>query len=145
MVNQHTIIGHVGQDAELRTTPSGQDVCTFSVATTEAWKDKDGNQQKKTHWHNVSVWGPIARAVVQMAKKGASVYVLGKVVTKEYDKDGVKHRKTETVVSGYDCAFRLLKDPTPDPGAYVPPSGPAAPATQPTQQQPMQDGDDLPF
>jgi single-strand DNA-binding protein len=88
-------VGNLGRDPELRHIQSGTAVCNFSVATNEKWKDKDGNQQESAEWHRVVVWDKQAKSCAEYLKKGRSVYVEGKLKTREYEKDGVKHWQTE--------------------------------------------------
>lgn len=95
-LNRVTIIGHVGKDAEVRYTTSGEAVCTFNVATSEKWKDKVGEQQEKTEWHRIVVYGAPAEAF--QAKKGEAVYIDGKLQTRKWtDKQGVERYVTEIV------------------------------------------------
>lgn len=95
-LNKVMLIGRLGKDPELRFTPNGQAVCKFSVATSEKWKDKDGELKSRTDWHNVVVWGRRAEACGEHLKKGAQIYVEGKLSTNSWeDKDGVKRYKTE--------------------------------------------------
>lgn len=97
-MNQHNIIGHLGKDPELRTLENGNKVCQFSVATSETWKDKSGNKQTSTDWHNVQVWGKLAEICNQYLKKGSHVYISGKSRTRSYDdKEGNKRYVTELV------------------------------------------------
>jgi single-strand DNA-binding protein len=97
MVNKAILVGLLGKDPTTRTTQSGQTSCSFSVATTEKWKDQQGQKQEKTEWHNVVVWGPQAEACGKYLAKGRMVYVEGKITTRSWDKDGQKHYMTEIV------------------------------------------------
>lgn len=140
MVNQHTILGNVGKDPELRTTERGN-VATFSVATTETWKDSTGTKQEQTTWHNVVVWAPLADIAARWLKKGHKVYLVGKVSNRTYEKDGVTHNRTETVLSGPSAVLKLLTPPDQTQAAPQPkPQVPTAPIP-PT----LADDDDLPF
>ncbi len=91
MVNKVILLGNVGKDAEKVT----DNVTRFSVATTERWTDKEGNPQSKTEWHRVVVFGKIASTMAELCKSGRQVYVEGKLVTSEYEKDGIKRYTTE--------------------------------------------------
>jgi single-strand DNA-binding protein len=93
--NRVILIGNLGRDAELRYTPGGSAVATFSVATTETWKDKSGQKQEKTEWSRVVLWGKAAEAISEYLTKGKQVAVEGKLQTRQYDKDGQKHYATE--------------------------------------------------
>ncbi len=99
-VNKVILIGNLGKDPELRYTPGGQPVATFSLATTERWNDKNGQRQDRTEWHNIVVWGKLAELVNQYLKKGRSAYVEGKITTRSWDdRDGVKKYRTEIVAN----------------------------------------------
>jgi single-strand DNA-binding protein len=99
-VNKAILIGNLGKDPELRYTPSGQAVASFPLATTERYKDKDGNWQERTDWHNVVVWGRQGETVKEYLKKGRSTYVEGRIQTRSYDdRDGNKKWITEIVAS----------------------------------------------
>jgi len=95
-VNKAIIIGHLGRDPETRYLTNGDPVCNFSVATTESWKDKaSGEKKEATEWHRIDAFGKLAEICGQYLKKGAAVYVEGKITTKEWtDKDGVKRYST---------------------------------------------------
>lgn len=94
-VNKVIVVGNLGRDAEMKHTPSGSAVSSFSVATTEKWTGKDGQKQEKTEWHRCVLWGKQAEAVSQYLTKGKQVYVEGKLETRAWEKDGQKHYSTE--------------------------------------------------
>jgi single-strand DNA-binding protein len=96
-VNKVILVGNLGKDPELKYINSGQAVANFSLATNEKWKDKDGNNQEKTEWHNIVVWKKQAENCAQFLKKGRSVYIEGKIQTREWEKDGEKKYMTEIV------------------------------------------------
>jgi len=97
-VNKVILVGNLGRDPELRYIPSGQAVANFTLATNERWRDKDGNNQERTEWHRIVVWGKSAENCAQFLQKGRSVYIEGKLQTQEWeDKDGNKRRTTEVV------------------------------------------------
>lgn len=99
-VNKVILIGNLGKDPELKYTPAGQPVATFSLATTEKFSGKDGQKQEKTEWHTVVAWGKLAEVVNQYLAKGKSAYVEGKIQTRSWeDKDGNRRYKTEIVAS----------------------------------------------
>jgi single-strand DNA-binding protein len=97
MLNKAQIIGNLGRDPEVRYLPSGDAIASISVATTEKWKDKSSGEMKEhTEWHRISFFGKLAEVAGQWLKKGSTVYVEGKIQTREYtDKDGVKKYATE--------------------------------------------------
>ena len=92
MVNKITLIGYVGRDAELRYTSSNTAVASFSVATSEKYKDRSGEKQEKTTWFTCTMWGKFAESVSQYVKKGGLVYVSGAVSVREYDTNAGEHR-----------------------------------------------------
>ena len=96
MLNSVHIIGHLGADPELRQTTAGPRT-RITVATTESWKDGKGGEHEKTEWHRVVVWGRQAEVVAKRLRKGARVFVDGKLETSSYDKDGATHHATVIV------------------------------------------------
>lgn len=97
-LNKVMLIGNLGKDPELRYTSSGDAVANFSIATGESWKDKDGNKQERTEWHNIVAWKKLAEICGEYLKKGKKVYVEGRLQTRSYDdKEGVKRYVTEIV------------------------------------------------
>jgi single-strand DNA-binding protein len=100
-LNKATIIGHAGKDAEVRYTGTGKAVASFSVATTDSWKDKtSGQMQEKTEWHNIVAWERLGEICGEYVKKGKRVYIEGRIQTRSYDdKEGVKRYSTEIVAS----------------------------------------------
>jgi len=98
-VNKVILVGRLGKDPELRYTPSGTAVVTFSMATTENYKDRDGQKQEKTEWHNIVAWRQLAEICGKFLHKGKQVYIEGKIQTRSYDdRDGNKRYITEIVV-----------------------------------------------
>lgn len=90
-INKVILIGNIGRDAELKYTPGGAAIATFSMATTEKWKDKSGQQQEKTEWHRVSMWGKMAESLAEYITKGKQIYVEGKIQSRQWDdKEGNK-------------------------------------------------------
>lgn len=98
-VNKVILIGNLGRDPEIRYLPSGQTVASFSVATTERFKGRDGQMKDQTEWHNVVVYGKQAETCGQYLKKGRQVYVEGRLTTRQWEaKDGSgKRSRTEIV------------------------------------------------
>ena len=95
-VNKVIAIGNLGKDPEIRFVPSGAGVCTFSIAATEEWKDKQtGEQKERTEWINVEVWGNVAEACHKYLQKGSQCYVEGKMRTDKWEKDGVTRYTTK--------------------------------------------------
>ncbi len=97
-VNKVILVGNLGRDPELRYTQGGQAVANFTLATNERWRDKDGNNQERTEWHRIVVWGKSAENCAQYLQKGRSAYVEGRLQTREWeDKEGNKRQTTEVV------------------------------------------------
>jgi single-strand DNA-binding protein len=98
MLNKVQLIGRLGQDPEFKIA-GGADLLSMSIATTEKWKNKQGEQQERTEWHKVQFWGPVAKIAAHHLKKGSLVFVEGKIQTRSYEKDGQKRYSTEIVGS----------------------------------------------
>jgi len=97
-VNKVILIGNLGQNPEIRYSPSGQGICNFSVATNEAWTDKNGQKQEKTEWHRIVVFGKLAELCNQYLVKGRQAYIEGKLQTRQWqDKDNQTRYTTEVV------------------------------------------------
>ncbi len=152
-INKVILIGNLGKDPELKYTPSGAAVTNFSIATTDKWKDKDGNSQERTEWHNIVLWGRTAEVAKEYLAKGRSVYIEGRIQTRTYDdKDGNKRYFTEVV--GEKMQFLGGRDSASSSGggqsSYAPanagggaPSGPTGPSGQGGSNG--SSDDDLPF
>ncbi len=95
-VNKVILVGNLGKDPEVRAMDSGRKVANFPLATTESYKDRDGNKQEQTEWHNVVFWGPIAETIERYLKKGSQVFIEGRIRTRSYqDKDNQTRYITE--------------------------------------------------
>lgn len=103
MFHRTTIIGRLGGDPEIKTLNGGNQVCNASVAVTEKWKDKQGQQQEKTEWYRIVLWGPKAQVFQQYTQKGSLVYVEGKMQTRTWeDNNGVKKYATDLNVDNFN-------------------------------------------
>jgi single-strand DNA-binding protein len=97
-VNKVILIGNLGRDPETRYMPDGGAITNISVATTDVWKDKNGEKQEKTEWHRVAFFGKLAEIAGEYLKKGSQVYVEGRLQTRKWqDKEGVDKYTTEIV------------------------------------------------
>jgi len=97
-LNKVMIIGNLGKDPEVRYTTSGAAVASFSVATTEKFKNKSGEWEEKTEWHNVTLWSRLAEIAGEYLSKGKTVYIEGRLQTRKWqDKDGKDRYTTEIV------------------------------------------------
>ena len=102
-LNKVFLVGRLGKDPEIRFSGDGNAIANFSIATNETWKNKEGNQQEKTDWHNIVVFGASAEKYIQpYVKKGTLVSVEGKLQTRDWeDKDGNKRYTTEVIADLY--------------------------------------------
>ncbi len=97
-VNKAIIVGRLTRNPESRTTPDGQTVCSFTVATTRAWKDASGVRQEKTEYHNIVTWGKLAELCQTYLIKGQMVFVEGRIETRSWEApDGTKRTRTEII------------------------------------------------
>lgn len=98
-LNKAMIIGRLTRDPELRNTPSGQSVASFSVATNLVWTDQSGQKQEKVEFHNIVAWRKLAEICGQYLKKGSKVYLEGRLQTRDWvgQQDNVKHYRTEII------------------------------------------------
>jgi single-strand DNA-binding protein len=118
-LNRAMIIGNLGQDPEIRYTPTGLPVVNFLVATDEAYRDKEGKRQERPEWHRIVVIGKLAMTCNQYLKKGRLVFVEGRLRTREGENNGSNGRRTEIVASrvqflGTPPAERAGASPTDD-------------------------------
>jgi single-strand DNA-binding protein len=134
MINKVTLIGRLGNDPEVRRLEGGSVVSRFSLATSESYKDKDGNYQENTEWHNVIAWRDLAERAEKMLKKGTLVYVEGKITYRKYTgTDNIERSVTDIIANN----FRILEKreggandrnfPTTEPAKYQQPSSSPAP------------------
>jgi len=97
-LNKVQIIGYLGKDPEMRYTPSGKPVTTFSVAVSRSWNSTDGERHNETEWFNVVAWSNLAETCKQYLSKGQRVYIEGRLQTRRWDdKEGQKHTSVEIV------------------------------------------------
>ena len=118
-MNRVTLLGHAGRDPEIRNLQNGGKAASFTLATTEKWKGKDGKPAESTEWHRIAVYGPTVEAVEKMLKKGDAVLVEGRIASRAFrDKDGNDRAVTEIVVAGWQGTVNVLsgRRASPDPG-----------------------------
>lgn len=96
-LNKVLLYGNLTRDPELRAMPNGNSVASFSIATNLTYKDREGNKQEKTEFHNIVVFGQQADTVAKWLKKGGGAFVEGRLETRMWEKDGQKHYRTEVV------------------------------------------------
>lgn len=160
MINKVTLIGNLGGDPEIRTLDNGTAVGRFSLATNESYKDKEGNWQTLTEWHNIVIWRELADRAKNQLKKGMMVYVEGKISYRKYtDKDNVERTITDIVANSLRIlekressgAYSESRFPSAETGHTSGGGNISAPPmsisndTPPTAPPPPAEGDDLPF
>ena len=108
-VNRVTLLGHVGRDPELHTSAGGDCAARFSLATTERWKDRDGEPQERTEWHRIIVFGGAVGVVERLVRKGTAVLVEGRLTVREYtDREDRPRQATEIIVAGPQGMVNVL-------------------------------------
>ncbi len=135
-INKVILIGNLGRDPELRYTASGVPVATFTLATTEEWKDKNtGNKQEHTEWHRIVAWRRLGEICGEYLHKGSKVYVEGKLRTRAWeDKDGNTRYTTEIVAQTLQILNPPERNEIPEPVSESLPG-----------EQPVDVDDDIPF
>lgn len=97
--NQAIVMGNLTRDPELRSTPSGQQVASFAVATNRTWQDPSGERKEAVEYHEIVAWGKLGELAAQYLSKGRKVMVVGRLQTQSWEKDGIKRQRTEIVAS----------------------------------------------
>ena len=138
-LNKVMLIGNLGKDPEVRYTASGQAVASFNLATSEKFKNKSGEWEERTEWHRVTLWARLAEVAGEYLSKGKTVYIEGRLQTREYEKDGIKRYTTEIV--GEKMQMLSPKGENRAAGA---PGAPAGNNAGKREEPPFQD-DDIPF
>ncbi len=143
-VNKAILIGHLGQDPELKYTANGRAVATFSMATNETWNDQSGQKQTKTTWHKIVAWGKQAEVINEYCRKGKQLYIEGRIENRSWDKDdGTKGYISEVVIQNFQ--FLGGRDDAPASGGSAGSTGQPQPASNPPGPSNAGDDDDLPF
>ncbi|MBL7781602.1 MAG: single-stranded DNA-binding protein [Saprospiraceae bacterium] len=146
MINKVTLIGNLGGDPEVRHLENGTAVGRFSLATNENYKDKDGNWQKLTEWHNIVVWRDQAERAEKQLKKGMTVFVEGKISYRKYTgQDGVERNVTDIVANTVRSLEKSENSGSDSRFPATEPTRSATAVTMPADAPPPADGDDLPF
>lgn len=114
MINKVILIGNVGNDPEIKSLEGGNKVASFSLATTESWKDKQGNKQSDTQWHNIVIWGKLSDVVEKYVKKGDKLYLEGKIKIRSWEQDGNKRYATDIVCISMQMLGSKTEDKKPD-------------------------------
>lgn len=152
-LNKVQIIGRLTRDPEVRTTPGGKSVCSFSVATGFSWTDQSGQKKEQTEFHNVVAWGKLGDIIGQYMKKGRQIYIEGRLQTTSWDDktSGQKRYKTEIVAENMIMLGGKPGEAAGSPAAAAMPQaarasdGGAQPSPAPEIPEIQIDNDDLPF
>lgn len=144
------LVGHLGRDPENRYLPSGEQVTSIAVATTDRWRDKaTGEQKEQTEWHRISFFGKLAEIAGQYLKKGSQVYVEGRIRTNKYtDRDGVERYQTQIIADTMQMLGSKQEGSTQPAGTKQPAqrnSYAEAKQTGRRPAQPTDDDSDIPF
>nr|WP_279040600.1 single-stranded DNA-binding protein [Snodgrassella alvi] len=153
-VNKVILVGRLGRDPETRYMPNGDAITNFSLATDEQWRDRNGERQTRTEWHNVSLYGRLGEIAGQYLRKGSQVFIEGKIQSRKYtDKDGIERMAYNIIGNemkmlgnrndGSDSGNNNAAPPTSNP----PPEAPRRKPPQQTPTTPPIDDieDDIPF
>lgn len=144
-VNKVILVGHLGKDPEVRTIDSGVKVARFSIATTETYKDRNGERKDVTEWHNIVVWRNLAEIAEKYLTKGKLIYLEGKLQTRSWEDNGAKRYATEIIAND----FRMLgsKGDSSPSSVPFPTSATPEPAKETGNELPpfLTEEDELPF
>ncbi|NDE62190.1 MAG: single-stranded DNA-binding protein [Cyclobacteriaceae bacterium] len=122
-LNKAMLIGNLGKDPEVKTLDNGAKIATFPLATTETYKDRDGNKQSRTEWHNIVLWRGLADVAEMYCRKGGQVYIEGRLSTRKWDdKDG--HTRYTTEIIGDNMVLLSRSDSTSPSAAPPKPTAP---------------------
>ena len=145
-VNKAILIGRLGRDPEVRYMPNGEAVCSFSIATSETWNDRQtGQRQERTEWHNITLYRRLAEVAGQYLKKGSQVYIEGRIQSRKYtDKNGIERTAYEIIGNEMKMLGGKAEGSSESANTAEPPApprrqAPAAPA------QPVDDINEIPF
>jgi single-strand DNA-binding protein len=140
-LNKAMLIGNLGKDPEVKTLDNGAKIATFPLATTETYKDRDGNKQARTEWHNIVLWRGLADVAELYCRKGGQVYIEGRLSTRKWDdKDG--HTRYTTEIIGDNMVLLSRSDST---SSSTPPPKPTAPGDSGSVDRSSDAVNDLPY
>ena len=142
-VNKVILVGNLGRDPEIRYMPNGEAVANFSIATTENWKDKNGERVSRTEWHNITLYRGLAEIAGKYLTKGSQVYVEGRIQSRKYTgKDGVERTAYE-IIGG---EMKMIgKKPDSETSKTTPTAQPSKTYSQASGENPPIDDDLIPF
>ena len=145
-INKVILVGNLGRDPETRYAQNGNAVTSFSIATSESWRDKSsGEQQEKTEWHNCVAFARLGEICGEYLRKGSKVYIEGKLQTSNYEKDGQKHYRTDINVREMQMLDGREGGGAPGGGQQRAPAPAASGSEAPAQPGPEDFEDDIPF
>ncbi|HGN1931973.1 TPA: single-stranded DNA-binding protein [Providencia rettgeri] len=145
-VNKVILIGHLGQDPEIRYMPSGGAVANLTLATSESWRDKQsGEMREKTEWHRVCIFGKLAEVAGEYLKKGSQVYIEGSLQTRKWQDQSGQDRYTTEVVVNIGGSMQMLGGNSNQAGSQQPARQPQQPQQAPQNEPPMDWEDSIPF
>tara|TARA_R110000796_G_C14244946_1_gene397773 strand:- start:52 stop:528 length:477 start_codon:yes stop_codon:yes gene_type:complete len=153
-VNKVILVGNLGKDPDVKYTPQGKAVTNLAIATSESWKDQQGQVQEKTEWHRVCIFGKLAEIAGEYLRKGSQIYIEGKLQTRKWqNKEGQDQYTTEIVLDPFNGVMQMLGGKAEGGATQQQQQQPARQqqqARQPAQQQPAPMAepsfdDDLPF
>ncbi|MDP1833751.1 MAG: single-stranded DNA-binding protein [Candidatus Moranbacteria bacterium] len=140
-LNKVMLVGRLTRDPEIRNTTGGQSVATLSLATNRFWKDKSGQKQDKTEFHNVVLWGRLAEIAGQYLTKGQEAFIEGRIETRKYTaKDGSERRVTEVIAENMQLGSRAAGTSN-APGSF---NKPVSPQQRPQNDRPQQAEEEIP-
>lgn len=140
-INKVILVGNLGRDPEVRTLESGASVAQFTLATTESYKNKNGERVDNTEWHNIVLWRGLAEVAGKYLKKGSKVYLEGKITSRSWDDKETGHKKYITEIVADNMVMLDSKGSDNSGGGYAP-SGGSSGSSAPAASEPV---DDLPF
>jgi single-strand DNA-binding protein len=130
-LNKAIIIGRLTRDPEMRTTPTGQQVTSFGMATNRTWNDASGNRQEKTEFHNIVAWGKLAEICGQYLTKGQEIYIEGRIETRNWEgQDGIRRTRTEIIAENMQMGQRPRGE-----GGFVPSAGESQAASEESSEE----------
>ncbi|MBI2215204.1 MAG: single-stranded DNA-binding protein [Acidobacteria bacterium] len=147
MINKVILVGRLGKDPEVRSTPSGQTVTEFSLATDEKYTDKSGNKVEKTEWHNIQAWGRLGEICGQYLRKGKLVYIEGRIQTDSWDDKETGQKRYKTRINANEMKM-LGGRSDGESGGYENSAGSSSyrkSASEPARVADGGDDDDVPF
>jgi single-strand DNA-binding protein len=144
-VNKVILVGNLGRDPEVMTFENGVKKASFSIATTESYKDKEGNKIDQTEWHNIVLWRGLAEVAERFLRKGSQIYLEGKIKTRSYEVNGVKKYITEILGDNMQMLGRRDAQDEQGQQQYQQQSAPPSPAEDNSGASEEGPSDDLPF